>query len=148
MSWLIGTIIGEITDLKTGLENPGKSLNWKKNSRSSSPWKSVEVLESPGINFVNLQLCHHLCFWLKLLNKVNYLLFNWSLKSVPFSKIFPSSRSLNLLKNGLEKSLNFTLWPKGGHPVKKINKLTYHSDVKFIIMILMFSLTSEFIWFQ
>jgi hypothetical protein len=40
----------------TGLENPGKSLNWKKNSRTGKSLKSVEVLESPGIN---LQLCQH-----------------------------------------------------------------------------------------
>jgi hypothetical protein len=38
-----------------GLENPGKSLNWKKLIPGlESPWKSVEVLESPGINFLNL----------------------------------------------------------------------------------------------
>jgi hypothetical protein len=46
----------------TGLENPGKSLHWKKRKiGKSQDWKvlenSVEVLESPGINFLNLQLC-------------------------------------------------------------------------------------------
>jgi tRNA nucleotidyltransferase/poly(A) polymerase len=42
-------------------------LNWKKNLQD---WK---VLESPGINFLNLQVCQHWWFWLKLLNKVSYL---------------------------------------------------------------------------
>jgi hypothetical protein len=36
--------------VSTGLENPGKFLNWKKNKK---------VLESPGINFLDLQLCQH-----------------------------------------------------------------------------------------
>ena len=42
-------------DLKI-LESPwiGKKIPGLK-----SPWKSVEVLESPGINFLNLQLCQH-----------------------------------------------------------------------------------------
>jgi hypothetical protein len=34
-----------IVGVSTGLENPGKSLNWKKIFQ--------EVLESPGINFLN-----------------------------------------------------------------------------------------------
>jgi hypothetical protein len=52
---------------------------------------------------------------IKLLNKANYLLG----KSVPFSTIFPSSRSLYLLKKGLEspgKVLEFHLHLQGGHP--------------------------------
>jgi hypothetical protein len=35
--------------VSTGLENPGKSLNWKKKFQD---WK---VLESPGTNFLNLE---------------------------------------------------------------------------------------------
>ena len=49
---------------------------------------------------------------------MNYLLG----KFVPFSKIFPSSRSLNLLKKGLEspgKVLEFHQRAKGGHPAHK-----------------------------
>jgi hypothetical protein len=42
----------ELSRVSTGLQNPGKSLNWKKNSRIG---KSVEILESPGINFLNLR---------------------------------------------------------------------------------------------
>ena len=44
--------------LSTGLENPGKSLDWKK----IPGLEVVEVLESPGIKFFNLQLCQHYDF--------------------------------------------------------------------------------------
>jgi hypothetical protein len=45
--------------VSTGFENPGKSLNRKKNSRAGKSLKISKVLESPGINFLNLQLCQH-----------------------------------------------------------------------------------------
>jgi hypothetical protein len=46
-----------------GVHGPWKSwkiLELKKTfPELESPGKSVEVLESPGINFLNLQLCQH-----------------------------------------------------------------------------------------
>jgi hypothetical protein len=46
----INTVKKVISRVSTGLENPGKSLNWK---------NKIPGLESPGINFLNLQLCQH-----------------------------------------------------------------------------------------
>ena len=48
-------------NIRQGVHGPWKSSKVPELEKNipglESPWKSVEVLESPGINFLNLQLC-------------------------------------------------------------------------------------------